>query len=154
MGWFGDLVNLGKDAVKTEAQRRIADAQTRGTAVDVVPIQNKVVEEFGEILDAYKAGRISREVAYQRIYNANLGYTDFCRTVGTQRALNGAADVNTLATQIMRDLQAAASPAGVPGLPQFPGFPGAGGVPTGGVGSLSITTVVLGAGLVYLLARR
>src|SRR6202008_1554449 len=104
MGWFSDLVQAGSTELKAEANRR---AGQLGTSAHI-QAQNEVVSDFQTLaLTPYRAGQISAAQAAAKIQELAQGFTIYCQKLAYPRALQGAADVNNLAQQIIHDLQPA-----------------------------------------------
>jgi hypothetical protein len=157
MGWFSDLADIGKDAVKAEANRRVSQAGRAGatplTSLHIEP-QNQTVADFERLaLTPYRNGQITAAQAAAKIQELDQAFSVYCQTLLYPRALAGAADVHTLALQLIRDLQPAI-PGNIPGT-------GGGGVtlppltPGGAPVTINYTTIaVVGIGAYLLLSKK
>ncbi len=143
-GFWGDLWAFGQQAIDAEADRRSGSSGQEAH----IAAQNEAVREFeSEALAPYRQGIITIEQARQMIQAINAGFTAYCRRLGYARALQGAADVDRLAQQLIADLG---------GYQPVPALPGGGGYGSGffdsmGTTGSSIVPLALGFGALYFL---
>lgn len=147
MGWFSDLVEAGSAELKSEANKR-AGQLGQSAHIDA---QNQVVADFQRLaLGPYQAGQITAAQAAVKIQQLDQGFTVYAQQLLYPRALQGAADVHTLALNIVRDLQPA-----IPG--QIPGTGGGVTIPTPSGQPITIdytTLAALGIGAYLLFFRK
>lgn len=101
MGFWSDLAEHGEAAIRQEAQRRLSGENQNAH----INAQNETVAEIGTVLNAFHSGRLAANPTISEIWKVDNAFGVYCRELGYPRALQGSAEVHTLAASIIDQIQ-------------------------------------------------